>query len=153
MEKKCSLRGYLFKLKHIIVAPKLLGIFHLLTQIGMVCGAVVAVVDFFHTSLWQGLLSLVLAIIGIPLLSVLIRFYFELLTTPFAISKNLEKIRKGLFDFDCECDGCCGEHGEEVFDLDEIVLDPTPVKPAPKKAVAKAPAKKPAPKRTVIKKK
>jgi phosphate/sulfate permease len=117
-----------------------------------------AIITQFQVSTWQGILAIILTVILVPLVSLVVRFFFELLMVPFAISKNLAKIKKELFGC-CECEGCCGEEEVEGFDVEDLiaVAEPvvvTPVKKAPvKKTPVKKPvAKKPAPKKTVSKK-
>ncbi len=167
MKTKCSLNSYLFHLKHIMVAPKLLGVLHLLTQIGLVVCALFAIFAAMRAGINYGILVLLACIIGVPLGSFVIRAYFELLMIPFAISKNIRKIKKGMFDCGCDCGcGCdidCNldAHEEEPLTAEEIMLfnqlmtgkqeNPISVHPITKKSSPKKETKKPTPKKVITK--
>lgn len=84
-------------------------------------------------------------IIGLPVTSLIIRFYFELFTVPFAVSKNIARIRRGLFG--CKYEGCSDAHESGEVDLKEHTEEPKPVVPV-KVAPAKPVPAKPVPVKT-----
>jgi hypothetical protein len=65
----------------------------------------------------------------------------------FAISKNVAKIKRELFED--ECSGCCGGHDFAAFEMEELVTEPAPIKVTPLK---KAPIKKPVERKSTVKK-
>ena len=94
MLKNFSFKNYLFNLKETLVASKLLGILHILTQvvtaISMLCSGFVA----FRGGFFAGLGTLILMIILIPVVSVFVRFWFEMIAVLFSINDNLHDLKK-----------------------------------------------------------
>jgi hypothetical protein len=143
MSEKCSFKAYLCNLKTTMVASKLLGIFHIIAQIVMVLSMLSYGFSAFAMGFFQGLAILILTIILIPIVSLFVRFWFELISVQFSINGNLTDIKQGLFG-PCDCEDCDGDCGCEIEI--EKVQEP---KPAPKK---KAPTKKPVEKKPASKK-
>lgn len=106
MKKKYSLTSYLFKLKKSIIAPKLISVLHGLSQIALLAFALF----FIFSQMQKGegnyyaIIVIIAGMILLPLASFLVRAWFELVMVPFAISKNVHKIKKILKERE-EC-GC-----------------------------------------------
>lgn len=108
MHKKAGLGKYLFSLKHIMVAPKLLSVLHTIAQACILITALVILIAAVKNGIMYGVLALFGCIVWVPIASLFVRAYFELIMVPFSLAKNVRKIKKWLFG--CECDGgCCGD--------------------------------------------
>ena len=124
-----------------------MGILHILTQvvvgISMLCSGFVA----FRAGFFAGLGTLILMIILIPVVSIFVRFWFEMIAVLFSINDNLRDLKKGFFGMecgcgeDCDCEDCvCGVEIDEEIIVEEVEIQAE--KSAPKKTVAKKPVKK-----------
>lgn len=149
MSEKFSFKAYLCNLKTTMVANKLLGVFHIIAQAIMVISMISSGLAAFRMGFFPGLGTLVLIIILIPIVSLFVRFWFELISVLFSINGNLTDIKQGLLgpcdceDCDGDCDGDCDcniEIEEEVEDIAEVKKSPK--KPSTSKSTPKKPAKK-----------
>jgi hypothetical protein len=115
-----------------MVASTLLGVFHIIAQVVMVISMLSSGFAAFAFGFFPGIGGLILMVILIPIVSLFIRFWFEMIAVIFSINGNLTDIKQGFFG-PCSCDDCDGECDCEM----EIEEEQPIKKPAPKKAPAK----------------
>lgn len=160
MNEKFSFGNYLFKLKNTIVANRLLGILHVIAQICVVVSMLITGFSAFSAGFWAGLGMLLLMIILIPVVSIFVRFWFEMISVLFSINGNIQDIKKGIFGIggcecgeDCDCEDCdCGEGIDVEFFSEEIEEAPKKKAPAKKWSEAKTRKAGPAAKKPAKKK-
>jgi len=96
MQETFSFGDYLLKLKHTMVANKLLGILHVLTQVIVAVSMLITALTTFKAGFFAGLGMLILMILLIPVASICVRFRFEMLAVRFSINANLTDLKQGL---------------------------------------------------------
>ena len=114
MRKQFSFKSYAFNLKDTMVADKLLGIFHVIVQVLTALSLLISGFAAFQWGFFHGLGTLILMIVLIPIASVLVRFWFEMIAVLFSINGNLFDIKKEMCGA-CTCEDCdCEEKTKKV---------------------------------------